>query len=183
MKKVSEKLVFEGNWLCVRETVHINNNGQKVIWETIQRKNVLNIVVVIAKLKPSNRYVLIRQFRPAVNKTVLGFPAGLNHNNNTEKHALQELLEETGYYGKITEISPKLALSPAMTDETVQICKAEIDENNPRNKNPIQSLEPEEQIEVMLVDYDHVKQFLLDEQKLGHEIGAGLWYLFGIDNK
>ncbi len=91
------------------------------------------------------------------------------------------MLEETGYHGKITESSPKLALSPAMTNETVQIFHAEIDEIDSRNINPIQDLEPEEQIEVVLVDSDKVRQFLLDEQKRGFEIGAGLWYLFGIN--
>ncbi|MFH1063240.1 MAG: NUDIX hydrolase [Candidatus Omnitrophota bacterium] len=181
MKKISEKLVFEGNWLLVKETLHINKHGQEVIWETVQRKNVRNIVVIIAQLMPSKRYVLIKQFRPAVNKTVLGFPAGLNFDNNIENQALKELLEETGYYGQITQTSPELALSPALTNETVKICHAIINETDPLNINPKQDLEPEEQIEVVLVDSQNVRQFLLDQLSQGVEVGVGLWYLFAIN--
>ncbi len=180
MKKVSEKIVFNGNWLSIIETVHINNQGQQVIWETVQRKNIRNIVVVLAQLIPSKRYVLIKQFRPAVNKTVLGFPAGLNPENKPEDQALQELLEETGYYGKVTQVSPELALSPAMTNETVIVCHAQIDETDPRNINPQQNLEPEEQIEVVLVDSNNVQEFLIKQQNSGIEVGIGLWYLFAI---
>ncbi|MBU1044214.1 MAG: NUDIX hydrolase [Candidatus Omnitrophica bacterium] len=181
MKKVSEKIVFNGNWLSIIETEHINKQGQRVIWETVQRKNIRNIVVVLAQLIPSNRYVLIKQFRPAINKTVLGFPAGLNPDNDIESQALKELHEETGYYGKITEVSPELALSPAMTNETVIVCHATIDETDPRNLDPQQDLEPEEQIEVVLVNSNNVREFLIDQQALGIEIGVGLWYLFAIN--
>lgn len=180
MKKISEKIVFTGNWLSVKETVHMNQFGQEVIWETVERKSIRNIVIIIAQLIPSKRYVLIKQFRPAINKTVLGFPAGINYNDTNENHALKELLEETGYYGKISEISPELALSPALTNETVVICHATIDEQDPLNQNPKQDLEPEEQIEVVLVDSDNVKQFLLDQIAQGLEVGVGLWYLFAI---
>lgn len=180
MKKISEKIVFTGNWLSVKETVHMNQFGQEVIWETVERKSIRNIVIIIAQLIPSKRYVLIKQFRPGFNKTVLGFPAGINYNDTTENHALKELLEETGYYGKISETSPELALSPALTNETVVICHATIDEQDPLNQNPKQDLEPEEQIEVVLVDSDNVKQFLLDQIAQGLEVGVGLWYLFAL---
>ncbi len=67
-----------------------------------------------------------------------------------------------------------------MTNETVIVCHAQIDETDPRNINPKQNLEPEEQIDVVLVDSNNVRDFLIEQQNAGIEIGIGLWYLFAI---
>jgi ADP-ribose pyrophosphatase len=179
MKKVSEKLLFEGKWLCLKEQ-HFLNNKQPVFWESVARVNTRKILVVLARMKPSNRYVLIKQFRPSINNTVIGFPAGLMSSDDPEKDALKELKEETGYSATITDVSPELAFNPAMTDETVQIIHAEIDETDPTNSKPVQKLEPAEEIEVVLVEKNKIKEYLLDEQKKGVAVAINIWYLFGI---
>lgn len=58
MKKISEKILFEGNWLQLKESVY-DNKGSKVKWETVDRKTSKITIVIIAKLIPSERYVLI----------------------------------------------------------------------------------------------------------------------------
>jgi len=64
----------------------------------------------------------------------------------------------------------------------VQIVSAEVDEHDPQNANPVQNLEPAEEIEVVLVKENQVKDFLLAEQKKGVHVGIALWYLFGINS-
>lgn len=181
MKKVAEKILFNGLWLSIKQLEYITNNNEPILWESIARKNTKKILVIIAKLKPSNRFILIKQFRPAINNIVIGFPAGLAESNDIKKEALKELTEETGFSGIITDVSPNFAFNPALSDEVVQIISAEVDEEAPINKNPIQSLEPAEEIEVELVPENNVRNFLLEEQKKGIDIGIGLWYLFGVN--
>ena len=69
-----------------------------------------------------------------------------------------------------------------MTDEIAQVISVEVDEHDPANKNPVQSLEPAEEIEVVLVEENKVKEFLLSEHKNGREISVALWYLFGLNS-
>ncbi len=182
MEKVCEKILYEGRWLAIKEQHYLNKDKQPVYWESISRKKTRKILVILAKMKPSNRYVLIKQFRPSINNTVIGFPAGLANSEDIQKEALKELKEETGYFGKVTAISPKLAFNPALTDEIVYVITVEIDEHDPENKYPIQSLEPAEEIEVVLVDESKVKDFLLKEHEKGVDIGIALWYLFGFNS-
>ena len=182
MEKVCEKILYQGRWLVIKQLHYLSNDKKEILWESITRKNTRKILVILAKLKPSNRYVLIKQFRPAINNTVIGFPAGLADSDDIQKEALKELKEETGFSGKITAISPNLAFNPALTDEIVQVVSAEVDEQDPVNANPVQSLEPAEEINVVLVDENKVKDFLLAEQKKGVHVGIALWYLFGINS-
>ncbi len=181
MEKVCEKVLYQGRWLAIKQLHYLSNDKKPILWESITRKNTRKILVIKAQLKPSNRYVLIKQFRPSINNTVIGFPAGLAETDEVKKEALKELKEETGFSGKITAISPDLAFNPALTDEIVQIVSAEVDEHDPQNANPVQNLEPAEEIEVVLVKENQVKDFLLAEQKKGVHISIALWYLFGFD--
>jgi len=177
MKKKSEAVLFEGKWLKLKELVFTNQKGQDITWETIERKNTTKIVIVVAKLVPSEKHVLIKQFRPAINNTVIGFPAGIAPTDDIEKEAQKELQEETGYFGKIKFISPELAFNPSMTSESANIVFMEIDEKDPRNQDPQQTLEPEEQIEVLLVAKHKMKQFIDGELEKRQPVSVALWYL------
>ncbi len=178
MKKISEKMVYEGQWLMVMESVYEPFRGDSIIWESIRRKKSTMGVVVLAKLVPSNRFVLIKQFRPASHGYVLGLPAGLAHGDPA--HALVELKEETGYIGGIVSISPLLKTGSTITNENGMIVCAEVDEGNPANQTPVQELEPGEVIEVCLVKKDEALDFFKAEQAKGTHISSSLWYLFGL---
>lgn len=181
MKKILEKILYEGNWLLFKESTFLSHDGKEIKWEIIERKNNGTVLIIIAKLLPSNRYVLIRQYRLAINNYIIGFPAGVSDNNNIKEEALKELKEETGYTGKIISISPILKVNAGIMNINAHMVKVEIDEKNPLNINPEQSLEPSEEIEVILRTEKDIKEFLLQEIKKGYEIGAGLWYVFGIN--
>lgn len=178
MKKVEEKILYKGKWLALKETTYKSKSGEIVNWESIERTNTSNTVVIIPKLVPSNRYLMIKQYRPAINNYILGFPAGLVEGGDLEKEALRELKEETGYIGKIKTISPKLYSNAALLTDTVHVVNAEIDETIEENLNPKQHLESEEEIEVVLVNKNNLKNFLLQEQAKGTAVAMGAWYVF-----
>lgn len=178
MKKLSQKKVYEGNWLSVVETVYRTLKDELITWESIERKKCRVGVVILAKLVPSNRFILIKQFRAAIDGYVLGLPAGLAQDD--PRHALVELKEETGYKGKIVSISPVLKTGSTITNESGRIVYIEVNERRPENKNPVQELEPGEDISVYLVKKQEALKFFLREQKKGVQIASNLWYLFGL---
>ena len=178
MKKITERTVYEGQWLTVMESVYQTQQGESITWESIHRKKCTSGVVVVARLMPSRRFILIKQFRPAAQGYVLGLPAGLAFGDPA--HALVELKEETGYTGKIVAVSPQLKTGSTITNENGFIVSVEVDENFSANQHPEQELEPGEIIEVCLVDKEKVLAFLKKEQKQGTHIASTLWYLFGL---
>jgi ADP-ribose pyrophosphatase len=178
MKKISEKMVYEGQWLSVHESVYETKKGEMITWESIRRKRSATGVVVLARLMPSRRYVLIKQFRPAAHGYVLGLPAGLAYGDPS--HALVELKEETGYTGRIVEVSPVLKTGSTITNENGLIVTIEVDEHDPANQDPQQELEPGEDIEVCLVKREEAVDFIRSEHGKGTHVSSALWYLFGV---
>lgn len=178
MKKISEKMVYEGQWLSVYESVYETKKGEEITWESIRRKKSATGVVALAQLVPSRKFILIKQFRPAAHGYVLGLPAGLAFGDPA--HALVELKEETGYTGKIVGVSPVLKTGSTITNENGLIVSIEVDEKDPLNHNPEQELEPGEDIEVCLVTREGAVEFILSEQAKGTHISSSLWYMFGL---
>ena len=184
MKKIEDKILYSGFWLNLKEGRFVNNQNQVFSWEYIERKNDSSILIVIPYLVPSNRMILIKQFRCPINNYILGFPAGLAKHDESDKdigeEALRELKEETGYEGKVTEISPVLKASSGIMDDKVRLVHVAVDETLPVNQNPSQELEPEEEIEVIIKERSQIKRYLHEEIEKGTAVGAGLWYLFGM---
>lgn len=183
MKKVSEKTLHEGKWLKFKEVKFLNKN-KMFHWECVERKQSHLVIAVLATLKPSERIVLIKQFRPAVNHYVLGLPAGIIHQkcvdeDSLNQQVLKEFQEETGYIGHIEGCSPQLKSGSGVLSDDFRLFELTVDENDSKNANPKQQLEVSEEIEVILIDKKLIRDYLMRERKKGIHIGAGLWYLFG----
>jgi ADP-ribose pyrophosphatase len=179
MKKLDEKTVYEGQWLSVREIIYQNKEGKSLSWETVHRKRSTVGVVIVARLMPSMRFILIKQYRPAIDGYIIAFPAGLGFND--PNHALVELKEETGYTGKIVDVSPVLKSGASLINDNARVVCIEVDESLPANQNPLQELEDAEDIQVCLVTKEGAKDFLQEQIKQGTHIAANLWYMFGIE--
>ncbi|NMC61206.1 MAG: NUDIX hydrolase [Candidatus Methanofastidiosa archaeon] len=175
MKKISEKILYTGSWLQLKESTY-DNNGFIVKWETVERKTSKVTVVIIARLVPSERYVLIKQYRIPINNYLIGFPAGVSDGKDLIRDISRELKEETGYVGKIVSISPPLKSNPGLTDESVRVANVEIDENSHENMNPSQELEPSEEIEVILIKKEEINNYLKNQLEKGVDVGVGIWY-------
>mgnify|MGYP000191477127 CR=1 FL=1 len=98
---LDEKLLFRGNWAEIVEFSYEDDKKQVRKWEGLHRKHRAEAVIIVARMQPSGRFIIIRQFRPPTNSYILEFPAGLvDPGESQETTAIRELFEETGYRAK-----------------------------------------------------------------------------------
>ena len=72
---LEEQLLYQGRWSNLVEFSYEDEKKQIRKWEGLHRKNNAEAVIIIAKMEPSERYIIIRQFRPPTNSYILEFPA------------------------------------------------------------------------------------------------------------
>ena len=172
---IKRNICYNGKWLKFEEITYKDSNEQIRSWENIKRTPDRGAAVIIALLRPSNRLVLIRQFRPPVDNYVIEFPAGLiDEGEDSNTSAIRELKEETGYKGKIIKSTQPVYSSPGLTDETVTIVFVDVDEKDPENINPVSFNEATEDIQVYLVERNKIKEFLKERESAGDSIDAKL---------
>ena len=167
--------LFKGKWLKFEEIIYKDFKSAVRSWENVKRTPDRGAAVIIAVLRPSNRLVLIRQYRPPTDKYIIEFPAGLiDGGEDCNISAVRELKEETGYVGKVVGFTAPVYSSPGLTDETVSIVFIDVDEGDSQNINPVPANEATEDIEVFLVDLNKVYDFLNEREKLGDKVDAKL---------
>ena len=165
---IKKEPLASGNWLCLENIEYIDSNGIQRIWESVSRTADTGAVVVIATMKPSNRILLIRQFRPPAAGYVIEFPAGLvDKGESPEEAAVRELREETGYHCTIMKVMPPMLSSPGLSGETLTLVLAEVDEHSPENQNPVTDFDDSEDIETFAVPADNLSEFLNERQTAG----------------
>jgi 8-oxo-dGTP pyrophosphatase MutT (NUDIX family) len=91
--------------------------------------------------------------------------------------ALRELKEECGYVGEVTSVSPYLAMSPGMTNESIKLVTVNVDLNLPANQTPKQELDEGEFCEVLKVPTASLLEELVAFDKAGVKVFTGLWCL------
>jgi ADP-ribose pyrophosphatase len=170
----TENLV-ESPWIRPKRLIYENDNGEVLEWDYIERTSARNSVLIMPRFKDSGDLIFIRQYRVIFDRYVIGFPAGiLSDSENVETCALRELQEETGYTGRVIQISPPLTLNSALIKETACCVVVEVEED----ACPVeQKLEPSEKIEVHRVKKDQLGAFFDKAVARGDIIGGGPWYL------
>lgn len=165
----------ESPWIRSRRAVYENDSGQVLNWDYIERVNARSSVLVLPRFKESGDLIFVRQYRVIFDCYVIGFPAGVvSDDEDVEMCALRELMEETGYTGKIVQTSPELTLNSALIKETACCVVVELEEYATPGE---QKLEPSEQIEVHRVKKDQIGAFFEQAAARGDIIGAGPWYM------
>nr|XP_014342630.1 PREDICTED: ADP-sugar pyrophosphatase isoform X2 [Latimeria chalumnae] len=153
---LKEEVIAKGNWVKLEQTAYVDPTGKTRTWETVKRTTrqenaTSDGVAVFAVLKRTLHYdcvVLVKQFRPPMGQYCLEFPAGLMDNNEcAEDAALRELLEETGYKGEVTAVSPAVCLDPGLTNCTSHLVTVTINGDDPDNIKPKQNLPDGEIVE------------------------------------
>ena len=176
---LEEQLLYQGSWSNLVEISYEDEKKQKRKWEVLHRKNDAEAVIIIAKMEPSDRYIIIRQFRPPTNSYLLEFPAGLvDSGESREQTAIRELSEETGYVGKFQKISPRLYSSPGLLSEAVSFAHIQVDESLSENQNPKEKNEPGEFITVFKKSVNEISEFFNQQSSQGIKFDAKLYSFF-----
>lgn len=173
MESFDRKQIGKGKWLSLSEIHFKDAKGIPRVWEAADRINSCGAVMIAAKLIPSGKLILIRQFRPPAGKNILEFPAGLIDPGETaEMAAVRELKEETGYSGKVISVSCPGYSSPGLTGETVSLAKMEVLESE---QGELQTDFDEcENIETLLVDPEKLPELFEQEFSAGNGVDAKL---------
>lgn len=116
------------------------------------------VVIVALRLDGDEpRLVLTREFRAPLGRYELSVPSGLVDAGETpEQAAKRELKEETGLdLVRVVHVSPALASSAGLTDETVSLVFGEA-----RGRLSTEHLDAHEDISTRLASLDDVRQML-----------------------
>ena len=95
-------------------------------WEYVERVNDVSAVVIMAVL-PNQELLLVEQFRPPVNCSVIELPAGLVGDDSPENFldaARRELFEETGYVAEKWQHIVSGPLVPGISSECIHLLAA-----------------------------------------------------------
>ncbi|MBN1493747.1 MAG: NUDIX hydrolase [Candidatus Omnitrophica bacterium] len=116
------KKIYHGKLLNLIKKRQTLPNGAEAELEVIQHPGAALIVPFLTKTK----IIMVRQFRPVINKYIYELPAGtLEHQERPHVCARREVVEETGYKAtritKLGEIFPV----PGYSTEKIFIYKAE----------------------------------------------------------
>jgi ADP-ribose pyrophosphatase len=181
-QELSREILGRGKFLRL-DLIHWRDaKGIDRIWESAERVGAVGTVLIIAWLRPSNRLLLIRQYRPPARSFVIEFPAGLiDAGESPEQAAQRELYEETGYHCCVLQTTQAAFNSPGLSSESVHQIFAEIDETDPANQSVTPHFDGGEQIETLLISRDDLAQFLSLAQSTGTVLDSKVAaYLAGI---
>ncbi|QIW99900.1 hypothetical protein AMS68_005418 [Peltaster fructicola] len=114
--------------------------------------------------------VILLQYRPPVEAFCVEFPAGLiDEGESPEQAAIRELKEETGYEGKVVDVSPTIVADPGLTNANMQMVTVEV-ELGEGDELPEQHLDEGENIERLVVPlsdlYSKLKELSKEENKI-----------------
>lgn len=96
-KTLKIKNIFSGRILKINELIVKLPDGNTTKREIISHPGAVAIIPIL----PNNKIIFVKQYRKAIEKSILEIPAGtLEKNENPKECAKRELIEETGYKAK-----------------------------------------------------------------------------------
>ncbi|CAD2212895.1 ADP-ribose pyrophosphatase [Angomonas deanei] len=165
MEKVTEKQVCHAGRFLVTSRLNYESRGEAREWEMVERvgggslgrfAESLDAVDICATLVGGGGdfLVLVLQFRPPIGCLSLEFPSGLIDAGETPiSAAIRELKEETGYVvttADVLSVSQPLSYEPGLCNSCCSFVQVKINSDTPENISPKQSLDENENIEVVL---------------------------------
>ena len=154
-------------------------------WEYASRKGVTGVIGLIP-VTDDGKLVLVEQYRPPVEASVIELPAGLAgdgwHRHETlEEAARRELREETGYEAATLEYVGGGTASAGICDELISLFKATgLTKAEPSAEVDAEAAEESKRITVHEVPVGEVIAWLGEQQRRGAfadlKVYAGLFF-------
>lgn len=119
MNVLNSKTLYDGKWTFRVDHVQFDN-GHEMKLAILDHPG--SVVLVPVR---GDDVLMIRQFRPVLQQTILELPAGtLELNEDPMEGAQRELREETGYRAGTLTLLSQMAPSPGVTNEIMNIILA-----------------------------------------------------------
>jgi 8-oxo-dGTP pyrophosphatase MutT (NUDIX family) len=120
----------------------------------------LGLTVCALGITNDNQAILIKQYRHPIEKTILEIPGGfVDANEDPAKAIAREFSEETGYEFSHFEYVGEVAANPGVLNNYTKLYLA-----TGGKKTTKQKLDDNEEIEVVLVPLDELKEMLLQNK-------------------
>lgn len=118
---LTQEAAFRGHLVKVRVDTVALPNGEIAQREIVEHPG----AVAVVALTETQRVLLVRQFRYAINAITLELPAGkLELGESPEETCQRELAEETGYQASKLEKLVEFVVAPGYTTERIVLFKA-----------------------------------------------------------
>jgi len=159
--------LFTGYRFRVERAVQTTADGVEHPRDVIRHPGAVTILPIL----DDGRICFVKNYRVAVDETLIELPAGtLEENEPPKVTATRELAEETGYRAGRIEFLTDFRMSPGILDEKMHLFLAT--ELQPGEM----SLEPGEEIETMLVDRREALEMVRDGRIHDSKTMLGLLY-------
>lgn len=117
-KTFKSKLIYKGKILSLRLDDVILPNGKTTTREIVEHPGAVAILPLIDK----DKFLLVKQFRTPIRKTLLEIPAGkIEKGENIRQCAKRELMEETGYKTDNLKKIASVYLAPGYSSEIIHV--------------------------------------------------------------
>jgi len=181
--KITPLPLNEAKWIEFLKVDYTDQGGKPRVWETVARKtrgsSGVDAVAIMPILRHPSRApstIIVLQYRPPVDAICVEFPAGLIDADETpEEAATRELKEETGYVGKVVEMSPTIVSNPGMSTGNMQLATVEVLLRD-GDEVPEQKLEEGEFIQLVIVPLEELYEKLVEYSKEGKKVDSRLWH-------
>ncbi|HYF30125.1 MAG TPA: NUDIX hydrolase [Chitinophagaceae bacterium] len=153
-KILSSEYLFKDTWFTVRKDTCEKPDGKIVAPYYVYE---FPTWVSALALTEDRKAIMVRQYRHAIGETIIEVPGGCVDNTDTNyEHAIaRELMEETGYEFSKFEYLGKISPNPSTNTNWMHMFLA-----TGGKKVKEQSLDHNEEIEVVLLSIDELKKIL-----------------------
>lgn len=162
-------MIYSGSALDFYKDTMLLPSGNTQNWEFVHHKRGGGACIV--PVLPDGRILLVKQYRPCVERETLELPAG-SKDDPSEKAgtaALRELEEETGYSADKLTFITRLQTTMSWCDETTDIFIAE-NVSKTKNARPDEA----EEISLCLFTLDELKEMIFSGTLQDSKTVAGI---------
>lgn len=152
-ERINRKVVYKGAIVdFCKDTLKLPN-GRVVEWDLVDHKGAVAVVAV----RDDQKIVMVRQFRPALDRFTLEIPAGgIEPGEDWKEAAARELEEETGYCCDKIDFLYHLQTTVAFTNERIGVYLAT------GLRKVAQKLDEDEFIQIEYYSIEELEQMIFD---------------------